>query len=174
MKALDRRAPENVEERVDIRVTGKERIVCGHLAEHASHRPHVDLAPICFGAKKELWAAIPPRQDLQRVRTSSFSEPPVQTKVCEFDVGAVEDENIVRLKISMHAAAAVHFRHPSAYLSTECFDLFCVELFLPIHECSQVALAVEHHHRNTVHIGPDVKNLDDVVVPQLTQCANRA
>ena len=60
--------PEDLENLVNLRVAGEQRLARAHFGEDAANRPHVDTCRVLTATKQNLWGAVPQRNNLQRVR----------------------------------------------------------------------------------------------------------
>lgn len=161
-------APEYPKEAVDVRVASKHWGIRRQFAKDATKRPHVDFAAVLEGTEEELGATIPLRHHFESQWADRNLERADQPKVCDFYAVPVDDQNVLRLEIAMHATPRVQLRNPLQNLQpkgTDCVarkGRVCAEVLL------EVLLAVEHGHVHAAArvIEPDIKNFHNVRMPQ--------
>lgn len=51
--------PEDLEDFVNLRVTGEERLACAHFGENSTHRPHINASRVLASTQENLGGTVP-------------------------------------------------------------------------------------------------------------------
>jgi hypothetical protein len=64
LKNKDEYSPEDLEDLVNFRVTGKQGLASAHFGEDGAYGPHIDTGGILFASKQNFGGAVPQCDDL--------------------------------------------------------------------------------------------------------------
>ncbi|KAH3668729.1 hypothetical protein OGAPHI_002483 [Ogataea philodendri] len=92
---------EDLEDLVDLRVSGKQRLAVGHLCKNASNRPHIHACRVLFTTKQDLWTSVPQSDNLVSVRTQRDAKRSGKTEISNLEVTFLVDQQILRLQVSV-------------------------------------------------------------------------
>lgn len=84
--------PEDLEDLVNLRITGEQGLACAHLGEDTTDRPHIDTGRVLTTAKQDLRRTIPQCDDLVGVSAEWNTKGASETEICQFQVAVAVDE----------------------------------------------------------------------------------
>lgn len=58
--------PEDLEDLINLRVAGEERLACAHLGKDGTDGPHVDSGGVLAATKQNFWGSVPQRDNLKQ------------------------------------------------------------------------------------------------------------
>jgi len=114
---------EDLEDFVDLGVTGEERLAGRHLGEDAADGPHVDTSGVLTTTEKDLRCAVPESDDFVCVGTERDTECASQTEISQLQVALLVDEQVLRLEVAMQDAVGVAVAGSLQELKGELLDL---------------------------------------------------
>jgi hypothetical protein len=114
---------EDLEDLVDLRVTREERLASSHLGEDATDGPHVDTSRVLATTKQNLGCAVPEGDDFMSVGAERDTKGASQTKISQFQVALLVNEQILRLEIAVQDAVGVAVTGALEKLKSEFLDL---------------------------------------------------
>ena len=114
--------PEDLEDLVDLRVAGEQRLARAHLREDAADGPHVHAGRVLAAAEQDLGRAVPQRDDLVGVRPQRDAKGSREAEVRKLEVPVAVDQQVLRLQVAVQHAVAVAVAHALAQLAHELLD----------------------------------------------------
>ena len=115
----------DLENLVNLAVSGEQRLARGHLGENAAHAPHVDSSTVLTSPEQDLRSAIPEGDDFMGVGAKRNTKSAGETKVRKLQVAVPVNEEILRLQVAMKHAMGVAVTNAVKELICEFFDLVC-------------------------------------------------
>ena len=98
---------EDLEDLIDFRVAGEQRVSHGHFGKDASDGPHVNGGAVVTRSKQNLGRTVPEGNHFVRVGAERDTESTSKTKIGELQVALFVDEKILRFEISVEDAMCV-------------------------------------------------------------------
>ena len=132
---------EDLEDFVNLRVTGEQGLASGHLGEDAADGPHVDACAVLTTTEEDFGSAVPEGDDLGRVSFGMLRVEVVkridylvgvcaerdakgsgQAKIGELEVALLVNEQVLRLQVAVQDAVGVAVADAGAQLVHELLD----------------------------------------------------
>lgn len=113
---------EDLENLVNLRVTGEQGLSRAHLRKDAAHGPHVHTGRVLPAAEQDLGGAVPERHDLVGVRAQRDAKGAGEAKVSKLEIAVSINKQILRLEIAMQHAVRVAVADALAEMEHELLD----------------------------------------------------
>ena len=114
--------PEDLEDLINFRVAGEERLASAHFSEDAPDGPHVDAGRVLTTAEQDLGGAVPERDDLVGVGPERDAKSAGQSKVGQLQVSLAVNQQVLGLEIAVQHTVAMAVAHTRAQLAHELLD----------------------------------------------------
>jgi hypothetical protein len=114
--------PEDLEDLVNLRVTGEQRLARAHLSEDTAHRPHVDASRVLSTAEQDLRRTVPQSDHLVGVCAERDTKSAGEPEVGELEVVVLVDEEVLGLEVAVEDAVSVAVAHALTQLHHELLD----------------------------------------------------
>jgi hypothetical protein len=150
--------------------SGEEGTSSVHLCHDTTCRPDVNAGVVGAAAEENIRGSIPEGYDLVGECVDGYSEGSGETKIGEFELAFVVDEEILRLEIAVEDSVRVAEVDALEELVHEGFDGDggqCSSISLSVHVLLQILIHVFEDQHELVLSVNDIVEADDVLVLQL-------
>jgi len=115
-------SPEDLEDLINLRITGEEGLPRAHFSENAPHRPHVNAGRILTTAEQDLRGAVPEGDDLVGVGAKGDAEGAGETEIGELEVSILVNKKVLGLEVAVKNTVGVAVADAVAELPHELLD----------------------------------------------------